>query len=112
MPIAAFLFYAIVGLLPGFLPAESTAEIARLETVLQKWQTAASRSEYVECQFVLFKYDRTFGLEQRGRGWLAANQQGQATYRVEPLPIGTGERSQKRGPDGDRFTLQPAAPTP
>ncbi len=83
---------------------------ANLAEVLAEWEKAASRIDRLDCQFSRFKYDRTFEVEWRGKGSLALERTGRATYRIEPEPIKPGAVGNKRGADGATYKLKSDEP--
>jgi hypothetical protein len=94
------------GLPAPLTPAERDA---RLAIILAEWEKASSKVERLDCQFLRFKYDRTFEVEWRGRGSLAIEKLGRAMYQIGPDAIQPGAVGNKRGTNGVLYELKSEA---
>jgi hypothetical protein len=99
----------VAGMRPA-VPRAKADRDARLAAVLTEWERASSRIDRLDCQFLRFKYDRTFEVEWRATGSLAIEKSGRAMYRVTAGPIKPGEVSQKLTPTGAPYALKSETP--
>jgi hypothetical protein len=79
---------------------------SELDTILEKWESAALHIQRLDCHFTRVRYDPVFEIETRGTGSLAVARTGSAFYKIAPAVILPGAFGRKVGKSGDRLQLQ------
>ncbi|MBI3864202.1 MAG: hypothetical protein HY290_20145 [Planctomycetia bacterium] len=81
-----------------------------LEAVLKEWERQTSQFKKLAGSFSVFQYDPTFEIERRGEGTFVHEAPDKGNYERKGAVIAKGEKSKKKGKDGERYTLQALDP--